>query len=64
MGRGSSLLEEGGGVFVGVYKYMHIYLWTALRIMPFWRTDLWFLEEGFDAEVFLAAQRWKKAARN
>ena len=35
MGAGGDTGEWGDleGYFVQVYKYMHIYLWTALRIM-------------------------------
>ena len=47
-------------VFVQRYKYMHIYLWTTLRIVVFergiygfWKRTLWFLKEGFEVEIFL-----------
>jgi hypothetical protein len=33
-------LKEGFGVFVQRYKYMHIYLWTALRIRDLRMMDL------------------------
>jgi hypothetical protein len=31
------LLKEGSVVFVEIYKYMRIYLWTALRSVVFER---------------------------
>ena len=42
------------GFFVKVYKYMHIYLWTALRISDFRIRDLCFLNERFEVEVGLS----------
>ena len=33
-------LKEGFEVFVQTYKYMHIYLWTALRIRDLRMMDL------------------------
>ena len=36
-----------------LYKYMHIYLWTALRIVVFERGIYGFCTEGFEVEIFL-----------
>ena len=39
MKEGFEVLKEGFEVFVQRYKYMHIYLWTALRIRDLRKAD-------------------------